>query len=67
MKSLLVALLVVIAFGGMPVASTESPAQNSVVLQFDGLQESIEQIDQFLEAVVDLLDTLQQLFGGGGD
>lgn len=31
------------------------------------LENIIETIDQFLEAVVDLLKTIQQLFGGGGD
>ncbi len=71
MKYLLVALLVVVALGGASVASAgapvaaESPTQNGIILQLDALQDIIEQIDQFLEAVVDLLETLQQLFGGG--
>ena len=72
MKHLLVALLVVVALGGMSVTSAgasvavaDSPNQNGIVLQMlDGFQDLIERIDRLLESVVDLLETIQQLFGG---
>jgi hypothetical protein len=76
MKYLLAALVVVsasvvagigigAASAGAPTA-TESPPRASVVLGlFDGLQDFIERIDRLLESVVDLLNTLSELFGGG--
>jgi hypothetical protein len=51
---------------GAPAISVELASQNALVLQLDWLQNLIERIDQLLEAVVDLLKTLQELFGGGG-
>jgi hypothetical protein len=74
MKYLLAALVLMSAsmVAGIGVANastptdTMSPHRNTVILGLlDGLQDLIEQIDEFLEAVVDLLTTLQELFGGG--
>jgi hypothetical protein len=39
-------------------------AQNTVVVQLDWLQNVIERIDRFLEAVLDLVNTIRALFGG---
>jgi uncharacterized membrane-anchored protein YhcB (DUF1043 family) len=53
---------------GIPTVATELSSQAALVLQLDWLQGLIERIDQLLEAVVDLLRTLGELFGGeGGD
>jgi hypothetical protein len=53
---------------GIPTVAAELSSQAALVLQLDWLQGLIERIDQLLEAVVDLLRTLGELFGGeGGD
>ena len=49
-----------------PTTATHSSPQDSLVLQLDWLQDLIERIDRFLESVVDLLNTIRELFGGGG-
>jgi hypothetical protein len=75
MKHLFVALVLVTAGmiagivtvgAGVPIVPTEVLSWNTVVFQLDWLQNLIEQIDQFLEAVVDLVKTLKQLFSGEG-
>lgn len=77
MRYLLAALLVVTTglVVGIDVLPGVSPApavlagQSEFVLQLDWLEGLIERLDRILEAVVDLLNTVQQLFGGegGGD
>lgn len=68
MKHLLVALVVVTGMvAGVGVAGATAPSAASpdaIALQLDGLQDFVERLDQFLESVADLLQTLQQLFGG---
>ncbi len=66
-----VTLIAVVAVSSLIVtgeltASAALAHQYSLVLQLEWLQSLIERIDQFLEAVVDLLNTLRQLFGGEG-
>jgi hypothetical protein len=41
-------------------------AQDSVVLQLDWLENLIERIDQLLETVVDLMNTVRELTGAEG-
>jgi hypothetical protein len=46
--------------------ATESGGQPTVVLGLlDGIQDFIEELDNFLESVADLMKTVQELFGGG--
>ncbi len=61
-----VAVGVVVTNGAVPIPA-ELSGGAAFVLQLDGLEDFIERIDSLLEAVVDLLRTLGQLFGEGGD
>jgi TolA-binding protein len=75
MKRLLVALVVLtasmFAAGGVAsagAATAESQSLDGPVLQsVDDLQSMIEQIDDLLESIVDLQNTLEALFGEGGE
>jgi hypothetical protein len=60
------AVSVVVTSGTVPIPA-ELSSQTGFVLQLGGLQDSIERIDAILESVVDLLRTLGQLFGEGGE
>lgn len=76
MKHVFVALAVVtasavagvsVASTGAPVAGSGSTAHSGAPLQvLDGLQDTIERIDRFLESVIDLIRTIQKLLGGEG-
>lgn len=74
MNTLLAAVLAAVGIvGGIAVGAEPSSAlavlggQGAVVVQVDWFVDLVETIDRILEAVVDLLQTVNQLFGGGGD
>ena len=49
---------------GVTVAATSQATGNGVLTD---LAETIERVDAFLETLLDLVRTLSQLFGGGGE
>lgn len=55
-----------VASVGIPVIPVELAGHSVVTLQLDALQSLIEQVDRFLESVVDLVKTVRELFGGEG-
>jgi hypothetical protein len=40
---------------------------DALVLQIDALVDLVRRIDRLLESILDLLETVRGLFGGGGD
>ena len=66
---LLVTAGVVVGIGvsaGHPTISAGMASQQTFVLQLDWLLDLIERIDRILEEVVDLVNTIRELFGGEG-
>lgn len=57
-------LLVTVGIGFGSVTVPAVVGQSAVVGQFEWLQSVIERIDRFLEAVLDLVNTIRAPFGG---
>lgn len=58
------------AAAGDGTSSTDASGDRLDSFVFDGLVDAIQELDELLEAVVDLLRTIERLFGageGGGD